>query len=47
MMWLPPEPAGALFEELLGELDLPLVGEVNRIHARRMAHDLLAGGERQ
>ena len=42
MMQLPPEPAEVPFyEELLGALGLPLVGEVSRIRARRMARDAL------
>jgi len=41
-MQLPPEPAEVPFyEELLGALGLPLVGEVSRIRARRMARDAL------
>jgi hypothetical protein len=42
LMQLPPEPAEVPFyEELLGALGLPLVGEVSRIRARRMARDAL------
>lgn len=42
MMQLPPEPVEVPFyEELLGALGLPLVGEVSRIRARRMARDAL------
>jgi hypothetical protein len=42
MMQLPPEPAEVPFyEELLGALGLPLVGEVSRIRVRRMARDAL------
>ncbi|WP_376093935.1 TniB family NTP-binding protein (plasmid) [Roseomonas sp. CCTCC AB2023176] len=42
MMQLPPELAEVPFyEELLGALGLPLVGEVSRIRARRMARDAL------
>jgi hypothetical protein len=42
LMQLPPEPAEVPFyEELLGALGLPLVGEVTRIRARRMARDAL------
>ena len=42
MMQLPPEPAEVPFYEgLLGALGLPLVGEVSRIRARRMARDAL------
>jgi hypothetical protein len=42
LMQLPPEPAEIPFyEELLGALGLPLVGEVSRIRARRMARDAL------
>jgi hypothetical protein len=42
LMQLPPEPAEVPFyEELLGALGLPLVGEVSRIRARRMARDTL------
>lgn len=42
MMQLPPEPAEVPFyEELLGALGLPLVGDVSRIRARRMARDAL------
>jgi hypothetical protein len=42
LMQLRPEPAEVPFyEELLGALGLPLVGEVSRIRARRMARDAL------
>jgi hypothetical protein len=42
MMQLPPEPVEVPFyEELLGALGLPLVGEVSRIRARRMVRDAL------
>jgi hypothetical protein len=42
LMQLPPEPAEVPFyEELLGALGLPRVGEVSRIRARRMARDAL------
>jgi len=42
LMQLPPEPSEVPFyEELLGALGLPLVGEVSRIRARRMARDAL------
>lgn len=42
LMQLPPEPAEVPFyEELLGALGLPLVGDVSRIRARRMARDAL------
>ena len=42
LMQLPPEPAEVPFyEELLGALGLPLVGEVSRIRARRMARGAL------
>jgi hypothetical protein len=42
LMQLPPEPAEVPFyEELLGALGLPLVGEVSRIRGRRMARDAL------
>jgi hypothetical protein len=42
LMQLPPEPVEVPFyEELLGALGLPLVGEVSRIRARRMARDAL------
>ena len=44
LMQPPPEPAEvAFYEELLGALGLPLVGEVSRIRARRMARDALRG----
>jgi hypothetical protein len=42
LMQLPPEPLEVSFyEELLGSLGLPLVGEVSRTRARRMVRDAL------
>ncbi|APT60165.1 MAG: transposase [Azospirillum brasilense] len=42
LMQLPPEPSEVPFyEELLGALGLPLIGEVSRTRARRMARDAL------
>jgi len=42
MMQLPPEPVEVSFyEELLGALGFPLIGEVSRVRARRMARDAL------
>jgi hypothetical protein len=42
LMQLPPEPVEVPFyEELLGAMGLPLVGEVSRTRARRMAREAL------